>query len=164
MVDVQAYHFTGSAKGSVTLPERPFSLNYNEHLVYEAIKAYLANQRLSLASTKRRSEVRGGRKPFRQKGTGRARQGTRRSPLMPGGGVVFGPKSQNHHILLSPRVRKGALLSMLSTRAREGAICVFEPPEQGLAKTKRIHEFLKALGMEQKRCLMILNKPDRELH
>jgi large subunit ribosomal protein L4 len=164
MVDVQAYTVSGSAKGSVTLPEETFGLKYNENLVYEAIKAYLADQRVGLASTKRRSEVRGGgRKPFRQKGTGRARQGTRRSPLMPGGGITFGPKPRNHHVLLPRKTRRGALLSILSARAQEGKVCVIEPPDPGQAKTTKIYGLLKALGMEGERCLLILNKPEGEL-
>lgn len=163
MVDLQAYTVSGSAKGSVTLPEETFGLNYNENLVYEAVKAYLADQRLGLASTKRRSEVRGGgRKPFRQKGTGRARQGTRRSPLMPGGGITFGPKPRDHRVLLPTKIRRGALLSILSARAHEGKVCIVEPPEPGQAKTKKVYELLKVLGMEGERCLMILNKPEGE--
>jgi len=164
MVNVPAYTSSGDPKGRVALPEGAFDLKYNEHLTYESVKTYLADQRLGLASTKGRSEVRGGgRKPFRQKGTGRARQGTRRSPLMPGGGITFGPKPRNHRVLLPRGTRRRALLSILSSRAREGKISIVEQPEKDQVKTKNIYELLKAIGVEGERCLLILSKPEKNL-
>ena len=164
MIEVQAYTGSGEAKGRIALSEKVFGLPSEEHLIYEAIKTYLADQRRGLASTKKRSEVRGGgRKPFRQKGTGRARQGTRRSPLMPGGGITFGPKPRDHHIRLPRKIRRRALLSILSDRARDGRVCVIEKPNLSEVKTREIFRLLKTLGIKGERCLLILEKSEKEI-
>lgn len=164
MAEVKIHTLGGDLKGIVILPEEVFSVKLRENITYEAMKSYLANQRLGVASAKSRSQVRGGgRKPFRQKGTGRARQGTRRSPLMPGGGVVFGPRPRNYRMPLAQGIRHLALFTALSAKAREGNVCVVEEPTSTIAKTKVMRGFLQSLGIRGEHCLLIYNNPEREI-
>lgn len=164
MTEVKVHTLGGNLKGVANLPEEIFSVKLRENIAYEAMKAYLANQRLGVASAKTRSQVRGGgRKPFRQKGTGRARQGTRRSPLMPGGGVVFGPRPRNYRMPLAQGIRHLALFTALSEKAREGKVCVVEKPTSIIAKTKVMRGFLQSLGIGEEHCLLIHNNSEGEI-
>ncbi len=139
------------AKGKpLALPESIFDGTVHEAVLWQAAKAYLANRRKGTASTRNRSRVRGGsRKPWRQKGTGRARQGTIRAPQWRGGGVVFGPTSERNHRQELPRkVRSLARRSALNARADEGRVLVFQTLELEAPKTKRVIALLEGSGAE----------------
>jgi large subunit ribosomal protein L4 len=148
---------TGDNVGVVDLPDEVFGIRPSHHAIYEAVRAYLANRRQGTASTRSRSEVAySGRKPWRQKGTGRARAGTRRSPLWVGGGTVFGPHPRPYRVKLSKKLRALALKSALSVRATEGRITVLEDMVFEEPKTSRMAAALKALKVDEEKCLMVL--------
>jgi large subunit ribosomal protein L4 len=158
----KAKYFTqeGVEQGSRELPGGLFDREVNEHLVHEAVRAYLANQRQGSAATKERSDVRGGgAKPYRQKGTGRARAGTSRSPIWRGGGVVFGPHPRDYNVKLPKKVKRRALLSALSARAGEGAVMVVADLDYSEPKTKTFARMLKNMGREAEKILFVLDKP-----
>lgn len=144
----------GKANGEATLPEAIFGIRPNEALLYETVVMQLASRRQGTAKTKGRAEVRGGgKKPFRQKGTGNARQGTSRSPLMPGGGKTFGPQPRNYAYRMPREARRKALMSALSQRANEGKIFVLDGVDLKTPKTKAMAELFK--GAEAKSVLMV---------
>ena len=147
----------GEKAGEVSLPESYFGSTVSESAVYYAVKAQLANQRQGDANTKDRSELAySTRKPWRQKGTGRARAGSRRSPLWRGGGTVFGPKSKNYDVRVPKKVRRAALCSALSSKAaEEGAVVVIEDLQFSEPGTKRIAELLKNAGAAKVRALIM---------
>src|SRR5438477_13127530 len=119
----------GSEKGTATLPDELFGQQVNEHLLWLSVKRHLGNQRQGTAAVKTRGDVSGGgRKPFRQKGTGRARQGSNTSPLMPGGGRAFGPRPRDYRTEMPKRQRRAALVSALSAKAADAAVSVVELP------------------------------------
>src|SRR5437773_6632751 len=119
----------GSDKGSAALPPELFGQPVHEHLLWLAVKRHLGNQRQGTAKVKAKGEVSGGgRKPWRQKGTGRARSGSNTSPLWPGGGRAFGPKPRDHRTELPRQQRRTALISALSLRASEQAVSVLDAP------------------------------------
>lgn len=165
MTSCQAYSSSGESKGEVELPEALFGLEPNESVMYEAVKNYLSNQRRGTASTKTRGECRGGgRKPYRQKHTGWARQGSIRSPILVGGGVAFGPKPRSYSYSTNRKVRRLALKSALSLRAKEGRVLVVELPQFQAPKTKSMMAILKALGVAEKRCLLLVRELDEKVH
>src|SRR5215467_5820666 len=140
-MDAKLYGSDGKAKGNATLPDSLFGQQVHEHLLWLSAKRHLADQRQGTAKVKAKGEVSGGgKKPFRQKGTGRARQGSNTSPLMPGGGRAFGPKAR----------RRQALASALSHKASENAVTVLESIKLEAPKTKEMAATLKALGCEGK--------------
>ncbi len=144
MANVAVLNMSGAEVGQLELNDAIFGIEANEHVMHLAVVQYLANQRQGTQSTKTRAEVRGGgRKPFRQKGTGRARQGSTRSPQWVGGGVVFAPKPRDYSFKLNKKVKRLALQSALSTKAVEGKIIVVDELTMGEAKTK---EMLKVLA------------------
>ncbi len=117
MANVAVINMNGENVGTIELNDAIFGIEANEHVMHLAVVQYLANQRQGTQSTKTRAEVRGGgRKPWRQKGTGRARQGSTRSPQWTGGGVVFAPKPRNYSFKLNKKVKRLALQSALSTK------------------------------------------------
>ena len=123
MASVVIIDKTGKKVDTITLNEKVFDGRVNEALLHQAITMYLANQRQGSAKVKQRAEVRGGgRKPWRQKGTGRARAGSIRSPLWRGGGVTFGPKPKDWHYQLPKKVKRLALLSSLNAKLNEDSI------------------------------------------
>jgi large subunit ribosomal protein L4 len=129
--------------GSVDLSEGVFGVDVNFPLVHQVIKAQLANRRQGTAKTKTKSEIRGGgRKPFRQKGTGNARQGSTRSPLMPGGGQNFGPQPRSYVQATPKEMMRGALRSALSDRVAAKRLVVVEAFDLKSAKTKVLNEIL----------------------
>ncbi|MBW2595001.1 MAG: 50S ribosomal protein L4 [Deltaproteobacteria bacterium] len=120
-----------------------FGAEVNEHILYEVVKMQLACRRQGTASTKGRSDVRGGgRKPWRQKGTGRARAGTTRSPIWRGGGIVFGPKPRDYSYKVPKKVRKAALKSALSMKVKEGRVIILRDFPMDEIKTKKFREVL----------------------
>ncbi len=148
MPKVAVYNMAGAQVGEMELSDSVFGIEPNEAVVHQVVKAQLANRRVGTASTKTRGMVRGGgRKPWRQKGTGRARAGSRRSPLWRGGGTVFGPHPRDYSIRLPKKVRRLALKSVLSDKVNNGEIVVLEALTFEEPKTKRIIEVLNALNV-----------------
>lgn len=138
----------GLEVGKVSLPDEIFSADVNEGLLWEMVKCQRASRRSGTHKTKKRGEVRGtGAKPYKQKGTGRARQGSQRSPQFVGGGTVFGPQPRDYSYRLPRSARRGALRSALSSRAAEG-LWVLENFELEAPRTKSVLEFLKTVGSE----------------
>jgi large subunit ribosomal protein L4 len=160
MLTAKVYGNDGTETGQIELPEKLFGREVNEHVIHEAVVAYLANQRQGTASTKERSDVRGGgSKPYRQKGTGRARAGTVRSPIYRGGGVVFGPHPHDYNKSLPRKVKRLALLSSLSSRAKDGDILVIKALEFEEPKTKRFAEILRSIDLAGKKTLVVVDEP-----
>ena len=145
---IDVYNQTGEIVRQAELPEAVFGLPVDSQLIAEAVLAQAANSRSVLAHTKDRSEVRGGgKKPWRQKGTGRARHGSTRSPLWKGGGVTFGPtKERNWSVKINKKVRRRALLMALSSKAQAGNILLLEDLQLSAIKTNAVNKVLLALG------------------
>jgi len=143
MAKVTCYGFDGEGKGSVDLPGQWFGAEVNKNVLYQAARAERTNRRAGTANTLTRAQVRGGgAKPWRQKGTGRARAGSIRSPLWPGGGRVHGPKSKHWNERVPQQVRRAAFASALTDRAQGGAVRVVELDAFEAPKTKRLVEAL----------------------
>lgn len=161
MATANLFDKNGKSTGTVDLPNSLFDAEVNEFVVHEAVVAYLANQRQGTLNTKERSDVRGGgKKPWRQKGTGRARAGTNRSPLWRGGGTVFGPHPRDHRVKVNRKVRRVALVSSLTSRARGGDVVVVESLEFDAPKTKTFATLLEAVGAPPAtKTLVVLDKP-----
>lgn len=147
----------GSESGrEVELDDAVFGIEPNDHVIYEDVRSYLSNQRKGTASTKGRSEVRGGgRKAYRQKGTGMARRGTIRSPLLKGGGTVFGPKPRDYSVRLTKKMRRQARLSALAHKLQDKAITVVEDFDFETPKTSSALDILRALNCENKKVLLL---------
>ena len=151
------YQQDGKVKGEVDLPDVVFAQEVQEHLLYQVIKGYRANQRQGTSKTKRRSEVSGGgRKPWRQKGTGRARAGSNTSPVWVRGGKAHGPEPRDYTTSLSLEMRRQALPSALSSRAKDEKVMVVDGIVCEPAKTKTIVEFLNALEVGKNRNLLVV--------
>lgn len=152
------YDQTGKEVKEALLPKEIFDVEINKDLVYQVILAQTANRRQVSAHTKDRSEVRGGgKKPWRQKGTGRARHGSSRSPIWVGGGVTFGPtKNRNFKQKINGRMKKSALFMALSSKARGKLVLVLDSFKLKEAKTKLAAQFLNSLPLEGKTALVIL--------
>ena len=162
MADLKAPLFSadGAAKGDVVLDAEIFGMEPNMSVMHQVVTAQLAGKRRGSASTKSRAEVRGGgRKPWRQKGLGRARQGSIRAPHWVGGGVAHGPKPRDFSQRTPKKMKRLALRSALSARASEEAVLVVEPIEWAPAKTKQAVSLLSAIGAEGK-TLLVLNHTD----
>jgi large subunit ribosomal protein L4 len=149
MAEARLYQFTGeSDPQSQSLDERLFGATVNEDLLYRVVRMQLANRRQGTHSTKTRGEVSGGgRKPWRQKGTGRARAGSRRSPLWVGGGTMFGPKPRSYETKLTRKMKQGALSSALSDRAREARLTLIDQIGFEEPKTKAAVALLERLEL-----------------
>lgn len=157
MPEATLYTAAAKKKGSVELPA-DFGVGVNKAILYDAVRAYLSNQRQGTHSTKTRAEVSGGgRKPFRQKGTGRARQGTIRAPQLRGGGVVFGPKPRSYRIDLPRKVRSKARQSALSVRAEEEAVYVIESLDFPTPKTAQLVDILDKMEVADRKVLLLTN-------
>jgi large subunit ribosomal protein L4 len=163
-MDAKLYASDGSETGTAPLPDDLFAQPVNEHLLWLSVKRHLGNQRQGTAKVKTRGEVSGGgRKPWRQKGTGRARAGSNTSPLWPGGGRAFGPKPRDYRTDLPAKQRRAALTSALSLRAGENAIVVVESLAFDAPKTKSMAEVLKRAGLDGRRTLLVLDQADPNL-
>ena len=137
MPTIPVFTIEKEEKGSVELPESIFGVEVREHLFYESVRYQLAKRRAGTHSTKSRSEISGGgRKPYRQKGTGRARQGTTRAVHWRGGSVVHGPRPRTHNLRMNKKARRAALCAALSRRVEESAVTVFDAFELPEKKTK----------------------------
>lgn len=144
MAEASRYTFTGSASGKVQLPDEWFGAEVNKNALYQATRAQRTNDRAGTASTLTRALVRGGgAKPWRQKGTGRARAGSNRSPLWTGGGTTFGPLPKHWHERVPQKVRRIAFVSALSDKAADGQVRIVELEAFDAPRTQRL---VKALG------------------
>lgn len=150
MISVNTYNLNGEIVGKTELPSEIFGLKMNPDLVKQVVVAQMANQRKISAHTKGRAEVRGGgRKPWRQKGTGRARHGSIRSPLWRGGGITFGPtKEKIYKKKINKKMKRKALLMVLSSKVKDKELIIVEVLKLAEAKTKKIAEVLKKLISE----------------
>ena len=157
MKAVSVYKHDGSVAGTVDLPDDVFGIEPSMPALHQVITAYLANQRQGNACTQTRSEVDVSKaKPFRQKGTGKARAGSANSPLWTGGGVVFGPRPRDYYQKVNKKVRKLGMKSALSIRAKEECIFVVEDFALEAPKTKKVEGVFKALGITDKKVLFIV--------
>lgn len=164
MVEVELYNQEGKKIKKVKLNPELFDVEMNEQLVYEAVVAAMANRRKPYAHAKDRSEVRGGgRKPWRQKGTGRARHGSIRSPIWIGGGATFGPtKDRNFSKAINKKAKKKALAIALTERAKEGGIMLIDALTLEEPKTKKFTGIIKSLPVGRK-LLLVLDKPSKNI-
>jgi large subunit ribosomal protein L4 len=161
MATVNVINMDGSSAGEMELKDEIFGIEIREYAVYEAIKNYLANQRQGTQSAKTRSEVRGGgRKPFRQKGTGHARQGSRVSPNHVGGGIVFAPKPRDYSYSIPKKVKRLALKSVLTSKVQEAEIIVVDSLSFDEPKTKEMIKFLSAVGADKKALIVTAGKDE----
>lgn len=160
------YTTEGKDSGSkAELAESIFSVEPNETVIYEDVRRYMANQRQGTAKTKERGEVRGGgRKAYRQKGTGQARRGSIRSPLLKGGGTVFGPKPRDYSFRMSKKSRQLARKSALSIKAAEDSIKVVDDFSFDEPKTRKVVELLKDLELEDKKVLILTAETDEVIY
>ncbi len=150
MANVKVFNMSGSEVGSIELNDSIFAVEVNEHVMHQAVVQYLANQRQGTQSTLTRAEVRGGgRKPWRQKGTGRARQGSIRSPQWTGGGVVFAPKPRDYSFKLNKKVKRLALKSALTTKVNDNKLVVIDEIALNEIKTKEMANVLKNVNVNK---------------
>ena len=161
MPKIQMVNMQGEPVGDIDLKEEIFDIEVNEHAVYLVVKNILANRRQGTKSAKTRAEVRGGgRKPWRQKGTGRARQGSIRSPQFKGGGVVFAPKPRDYSYTTPKKVRRLALKSVLTSKLKDNEIIVVDEIKMNEPKTKAFNEFLKAVKADKKALIVTDGKDE----
>ena len=157
-MELKVLNTGGSETGEVvTLADSVFATEVSEHAMYLDVKSIMANRRQGTHKVKNRSEVRGGgKKPYRQKGTGHARQGSTRSPLMVGGGSIFGPEPRDYGLKINKKVKRLARRSALTSKAGEGRIVVVEDFVFDQIKTKQMAGILKNLGLDSKKTLMLM--------
>ncbi|QZY54626.1 50S ribosomal protein L4 [Crassaminicella profunda] len=161
MPKVDLLNVSGQQVGEIELSENIFGAEINASVLHEAVKNYLANQRQGTQSAKTRAEVRGGgRKPWRQKGTGRARQGSTRSPQWVGGGVVFAPKPRSYRYTLPKKVKRLAMKSALSSKVKENGIVILDEFKMDAYKTKDMVNILNNLKVEKKALIVLDEKND----
>ena len=161
MPSVKLYNMNKIEVGTLDLSDAVFGTEYNEAVIHQAVVTRLANERQGTKSTLTRAEVRGGgAKPWRQKGTGRARQGSIRSPQWIHGGVVFAPKSRDFSKKMNAKAKEVALLSALSQKVRDDEIFFIDDLKIETAKTKEMVAFLKAFGLE-KTVLIVMDNDDQ---
>ena len=159
MANVAVYNMEGKEVGTMELNDAVFGVDVNEHLVHMAVVAQLANKRQGTQKAKTRSEVSGGgRKPWRQKGTGHARQGSTRAPQWTGGGVVFAPTPRDYTIRLNKKEKRLALKSALTSRVQENKFIVLDELKFDEIKTKKMQAVLDALNVSK--ALVVLNDND----
>lgn len=162
MANVAVYNMEGKEVDKIELNDSIFGVEINEHLVHMAVLQQLANKRQRTQKAKTRSEVRGGgRKPWRQKGTGHARQGSTRSPQWTGGGVVFAPTPRDYSFKLNKKEKRAALKSALTSRVVENKFVVVDELKLDEIKTKKFVEVLKNLNVEK--ALVVLNDMDEKV-
>jgi large subunit ribosomal protein L4 len=164
MVSVNVFNQNGEIVDTIELDGSVFGAEIHEDLVQRVVTWQLAKRRAGTASTKTRGEVRGGgKKPWRQKGTGRARAGTNRSPIWTGGGTVFGPKPRSYAFAIPKKVRKAALKSVLTSRVQEEALKVVDKIQLQEPKTRLFLEPLNALGLQDHKVLFVTPEKDETL-
>ncbi|MEG0961809.1 MAG: 50S ribosomal protein L4 [Lachnospiraceae bacterium] len=162
MANVAIYNMEGNEVGSLELNDTVFGVTVNKHLVHMAVVQQLANNRQGTQKAKTRSEVRGGgRKPWRQKGTGHARQGSIRAPQWTGGGVVFAPVPRDYSFKLNKKEKRVALKSALTSRVVENKFIVVDELKMDAIKTKKFQEVLDNLKVNK--ALVVLNENDQNV-
>ena len=160
MASVNVYNQTGNQVGTMDLNDSVFGVEFNESLVHQVVVAQLNNARQGTKSTLTRTEVRGGGiKPWRQKGTGRARQGSIRAPQWTGGGVVFAPKPRDFSQKVNKQAKRGAIVSALSGKVADGNLVIVDEINLTASKTKEMVAIFKALNVE-KRALLVVTDAD----
>ena len=163
MANVKVYNMAGKAVGEITLSDVIFGAEVNGAVLHAAVRAYLMNQRQGTQSTLTRSEVSGGgKKPWRQKGTGRARQGSTRSPQWTHGGIALGPKPRDYRLSMNKKQKKAALYSALSAKVAGGDLIVVDTIATENYSTKTMAAMLHALGADKK-ALVVLPKIDAKV-
>ena len=161
MPNVAIYDMAGKEKGTIELSAEVFGAEVNEAVLHSVVRAYLLNQRQGTQSTLTRAEVSGGGiKPWKQKGTGRARQGSTRSPQWTHGGIAFGPKPRSWRVSINKKVKRIAIQSAFSAKVNDNELVVVDSIATGEYKTKKIVEMLKALGADKK-ALIVLPEVDK---
>ncbi len=162
-MELKVYDMSAKESGTIKIPDIIISDKVDKNFLYEIVKYYLANERVGTASTKTRAEVSGGgRKPWRQKHTGRARQGSIRSPLWKGGGVVFGPKPRDYSLDMPKKKLKLALSQVLTQRIKDNCVYVFDVFRFSEPKTKNFVSLLKNLNIADKKVLVVLSEINDE--
>ncbi|MEA4992980.1 50S ribosomal protein L4 [bioreactor metagenome] len=161
MPNVEVLNMSGAKVGEVTLSDAVFGIEPNGAVVHEAVKNHLANCRQGTQSALTRAEVSGGgRKPWRQKGTGHARQGSTRSPQWTHGGIVFAPKPRDYSYVLNKKIKRLALKSVLSAKAADGEIIVVDSIKMDAIKTADFRKFLDAVKADGKAMVIVPEKDD----
>lgn len=162
---IEIKNWDNEVVGQLDLPDAVFAREVNRHLVWEVVRAHLAARRRGTHKTKERSDVRGTRsKPWRQKHTGRARAGSRQSPLWRGGGTVHGPRSRSHAVKVNRKVRRAALSGVLSQRLAEGRLVVLDSLELDAPKTKEFVQRLETIGLAGEKVLLVDGTDNVNLH
>ena len=163
MPTVKVYNMAGEVTGEITLSDAVFGIEPNEQAVFATVKNHLANMRQGTQSALTRAEVSGGgKKPYRQKGTGRARQGSTRAPQFTHGGIVFAPKPRDYSYSLNKKLKRLALKSALSAKVAEDAIVVVDGLAMDEIKTKTFKNFLSAVGVQGK-ALVVTGEVDKNV-
>lgn len=161
MAKVMMLNMTGAEAGTIELNDEIFGIEPNQNAVHEVVKNYLANQRQGTQSAKTRAEVRGGgRKPFRQKGTGRHRQGSSTDPSQVGGGIVFAPKPRDYRYKVSKKVKRLAMKSVLSSKVEEKEIIVLDELKFDAPKTKEMVKVLENVKAQKKALIVMAEKDE----
>ena len=162
MANVAVYNMEGKEVGKLDLNDAVFGVEVNEHLVHMAVLQQLANNRQGTQKAKTRSEVRGGgRKPWRQKGTGHARQGSTRAPQWTGGGVVFAPVPRDYTFKINKKEKRAALKSALTSRVQENKLIVVDELKLDEIKTKQFAQVMKNLNVDK--ALVVINDNDQNI-
>ncbi len=162
MATVNVYNMKGEVTSNINLKDEIFNVEVNEHILHKAVKSILANKRQGTSKTKTRSEVRGGgKKPWRQKGTGHARQGTIRAPQWKGGGMVFALTPRDYVVELNKKEKKLALKSALTNAVKENNFYVIEEIAMDKIKTKEFQNMLNSLKLEK--AFVVLDKNDQNV-
>lgn len=163
MVKVKSFKSDGASGNEFELDKELFNVEVKNHLIYEYVKQYLANQRQGTAKAKGRSDVSGGgAKPFKQKGTGRARQGTNTSPLSIRGGKTFGPENRNYYSNFPVKMKNGAFKAVLSSKAQDEDVSVIESFAVADGKTKGAKLILDKMGLYGQKNLIIVDEYDQK--
>ncbi len=160
MPNMKVLDMTGATVGEITLSDKIFAADINGAVLHSAVRAYLLNQRQGTQSTLTRTEVSGGgKKPWRQKGTGRARQGSRRAPQFVHGGIALGPKPRSYRVSMNKKTKRVAMFSALSSKVADGDMIVIDKIETNEYKTKTMVSMLAAVGAKKK-ALVVLDNND----
>ena len=162
MANIKVLNMSGNEVGSIELNDNIFAVEVNQHVMHQAVVQYLANQRQGTKGTKTRAEVSGGgRKPWRQKGTGRARQGSIRAPQWKGGGVVFAPKSRDYSFKLNKKVKRLPLKSALTSKVNDSKFVVIDELKLDQIKTKDMQNVLNNINVSK--ALVVIEDGNRNV-
>ncbi|MBS3810833.1 MAG: 50S ribosomal protein L4 [Halanaerobiales bacterium] len=165
MPQTMKYNSKGEKTDEIDLSDDIFDIEINKEVVHQVVTAQLAKVRSGTASTKTRSEVRGGgRKPWRQKGTGRARHGSIRSPLWVGGGITFGPKPRSYNKKVNKKMKKNALKSVLTDKVKNEGVMILDELKMDEIKTQEMVNFLDDLGLKDRKVLILLPGKDKNIY